>query len=163
MQSAFERAAVAAAVKLVHPDPAATVSLAVDASAMHMGGVLQQWSRAGWQPLSFFSHKLSKTELNYGAFDRELLAAYLGIQHFRFALEGRPFQLHTDHKPLVAALKKVDPPWTARQQQHLSFISEFTTDLRHVPGLQNNVADALSRPDPEVKPPPPPPSWVQQR
>ena len=164
MQQAFEKAkaAVAAAVKLVHPAPGATVSLAVDASATHVGGVLQQWSSSGWQPLSFFSHKLSKTERNYGAFDRELLAAYMGIRHFRFALEGRPFQLHTDHKPLVAALKRVDPPWTARQQRHLSFISEFTTDLRHVPGLQNTVADALSRPDPDVVPPPPPDRWTVQ-
>ena len=44
MQQAFEKAkaAVAAAVKLVHPEPGATVSLAVDASAAHVGGVLQQ-------------------------------------------------------------------------------------------------------------------------
>lgn len=162
MQSAFQQAklAIAAAVKLVHPAPSATVSLATDASATHVGGVLQQWSSAGWQPLSFFSHKLSSTEKNYGAFDRELLAAYLAIRHFRFALEGRPFQLHTDHKPLVAAIKRVDPPWTARQQRHLSFISEFTTDLRHVPGPQNSVADALSRPDPV--PPQPPARWLQQ-
>ena len=161
LQAAFEaaKAATAAAVKLVHPAPDATVSLAVDASGTHVGGVLQQLVGGAWQPLSFFSQKLSAAEQKYSAFDRELLAAYSAIRHFRFALEGRSFQLHTDHKPLVTALHRITPPWTARQQRHLAYIAEFTTDLRHVPGVSNAVADALSRPDP--LPPPPPARWVQ--
>ncbi|MFN9909023.1 MAG: hypothetical protein ACK56F_23355, partial [bacterium] len=47
---------------------------------------------------------------------------------FRFLLEGRQFQLLTDHKPLVAAMTRVSPPQSARQQRHLAYISEFTTD-----------------------------------
>jgi hypothetical protein len=41
---------------------------------------------------------------------------------------------------------RVSPPWSARQQRHLAYISEFTTDIRHTPGTENVVADALSRP-----------------
>ncbi len=40
----------------------------------------------------------------------------------------------------------VTPPQSARQQRHLAFVSEFTTDLRLTPGTENVVADALSRP-----------------
>jgi len=36
-------------------------------------------------------------------------------------------------------------PWSARQQRHLSAISEFTTAVLHVSGKSNTVADALSR------------------
>jgi len=36
-------------------------------------------------------------------------------------------------------------PWSARQQRHLSAISEFTTTILHVSGKSNTVADALSR------------------
>ena len=36
-------------------------------------------------------------------------------------------------------------PWSARQQRQLAFISEFTTDLQHVAGKENLVADCLSR------------------
>ena len=37
-------------------------------------------------------------------------------------------------------------PWSvARQQRHLSYISEFSTDLQHVAGKDNQVADCLSR------------------
>ena len=148
------KAATAAAVKLVHPAPDATISLAVDASGTHVGGVLQQLTGGCWQPLSFFSQKLSAAEQKYSAFHRELLAAYSAIRHFHFSLEGQSFQLHTDQKPLLTALHRISPPWTARQQRHLAYIAEFTTDLRHVPGASNAVADALSRPDPV------PPHWV---
>jgi hypothetical protein len=84
--------------------------------------------------------------VKYSTFDRELLAAFSTIRHFRFLLEGRQFQLLTDHKPLVAAIVRVTPPQSARQQRHLAYISEFTTDLRHTPGSENVVAAALSRP-----------------
>ena len=43
-------------------------------------------------------------------------------------------------------MTRVTPPQSARQQRHLAFVSEFTTDLRHTPGSENVVADALSRP-----------------
>jgi hypothetical protein len=88
-----------------------------------VGAALQQQRGGSWQPLSFFSRKLSATEQRYSAFDRELLAIYLSIRHFRFMLEGREFIVFTDHMPLLAALNRVSPPWTARQQRHLSFIS----------------------------------------
>lgn len=50
-----------------------------------------------------------------------------------------------DHKPLTFAMAKVAEPWSARQQRHLSYISEFTTDLQHVAGKNNRVVDCLSR------------------
>jgi hypothetical protein len=154
-QAAFEAAklAVVNAVKLTHPIPAADLSLATDASDYHVGGVLQQRVGTEWQPLSFFSKKLTPTQQRYSTFDRELLAAFLAIRHFRFWLEGRKFQLHTDHKPLVAAVKRISPPWSDRQQRHLSYIAEFTADVRYVPGKNNVVADVLSRPSPPAPSP----------
>jgi hypothetical protein len=142
------KAALVAAVPLCHPAPNAVLSLSVDASDSHVGGVLQQQVGQGWKPLAFFSKKLAPAEVKYSTFDRELLAAFTTIRHFRFLLEGRQFRLLTDHKPLVAAMVRVTPPQSARQQRHLAYISEFTTDLRHTPGSDNVVADALSRPPP---------------
>ena len=50
----------------------------------------------------------------------------------------------TDHKPLTFAIASaVDR--SPRQTRHLSYIAEFTTDIRHVAGSSNVVADALSR------------------
>lgn len=42
-------------------------------------------------------------------------------------------------------MAKSSEPWSARQQRHLSYKSEFTTDIRHI-GQANLAADALSRP-----------------
>ena len=131
---------------LVHPVPQAPISLAVDASNTHIGAVLQQKTFGRLSPLAFFSRKLSLTEEKYSAFDRELLAAYSSIRYFCFLLEGRSFTLFTDHKPLTHALFRTSPPWSACQQRHLAFISEFTSTIVHVPGADNPVADALSRP-----------------
>ena len=137
--------------ELTHPQPSAPISLAVDASDSHVGAVLQQKIEIAWFPLSFFSRKLSDTEKKYSAFDRELLVAYLSIRNFRFMLEGREFLLFTDHKPLTSALFRSSPPWSARQQRHLAYVAEFTSSIVHVPGLENTVADALSRPSPTPK------------
>src|SRR5450830_485225 len=146
------KAALAACSVLVHPRPDAILSLSVDASDSHVGGVLQQIDNGSWRPLAFFSKKLSSAEEKYSTFDRELLAAYSAIRHFRYILEGRAFRLYTDHKPLVAAIARVTTPLSGRQQRHLSAISEFTTDVRYCPGPANVVADALSRP--ALTPPP---------
>jgi hypothetical protein len=126
----------------------------VDASADHVGPALQQrWSAAAdWQLPSFFSKKLEPAQMRYSAFDRELFACVAGIRHFRYMIEGCPFTIYTDHKPLTFALGKVSEPWTAMQSRQLSYVAEFTTDIRHILGSENIVADTLSRPPPAAIP-----------
>jgi hypothetical protein len=89
--AAFEAAktALAAAVLLAHPAPNAVLSLATCASDTHVGGVLQQLAGGSWQPLAFYSKKLSGAGTRYSTLDRELLAAFSMVRHFRFLLEGR--------------------------------------------------------------------------
>jgi len=149
MEDAYQQSkqALYNAAELAHPDPEAEISLAVDASETHVGAVLQQETRGrGLRPLAFFSAKLDQAQRKYSAYDRELLAMYLAIRHFRWILEGRVFHVWSDHKPLSFAMHKAAEPWTARQQRHISYVSEFTTDIRHVAGKENVVADCLSRP-----------------
>ena len=73
------------------------------------------------------------------------LAVYLGVRHFRHYLEGRDFPIFTDHRPLTFAMGKSSEPWSHRQARHLEYISQYSTDIRHVSGVDNAVADALSR------------------
>jgi cleavage and polyadenylation specificity factor subunit 1 len=148
--------AVAAAVHLAHPVAGAELGLFVDASSEHMGAVLNQRRSAGdtWQPLGFFSKKLEPAHTCYSAFDRELWACVAGIRHFRHMLEGQPFTIYTDHKPLTHALHRTSEPWTARQCRHLAYVAEFTSDVRHVAGADNIVADLMSCPPPPQSPPP---------
>jgi hypothetical protein len=66
----------------------------------------------GPSPSSF--KKLDAAQLKYSDFDRELLAAYLSLRHFRYMLDGRKFQILSDHKPLTQALHRVSDPWMPR-------------------------------------------------
>ena len=152
-ESSFQaiKEALAKAAMLHHPRPNATLALTTDASKIAMGGVLEQRGPKGWEPLAFFSARLRGTQREWPPFDRELLAAFRSIRHFRHLLEGRTFTLYTDHQSLIPALSKKAEPHTARQTYQLSNIAEFTTDIRYLRGKANVVADALSRPngDPE--------------
>lgn len=147
-QAAFERAKtmLTEATLLHHPSSTAETRLHTDASDVAVGAQLEQKLGPSkiWSPIAFFSRKLSAAEMKYSTFDRELLAAYLAIGHFRHFLEGRSFTLLTDHKPLTGAFASVTER-SPRQTRHLCFISEFTTNVVHVPGDENVVADALSR------------------
>ena len=51
----------------------------------------------------------------------------------------------TDHKPLTHSLKSKPDRHSPCQVRHLDYISQFTSDIRHVAGAGNPVADALSR------------------
>ena len=94
---------------------------------------------------SFYSHSFSLTQSRYSTFDRELFAIYLAIKHFRYFIEGRTFTVFTDHAPLCKAIFSRSQNSSPRQQRHLDFIAQFTSDLRYVKGEKNVVADCLSR------------------
>ena len=162
MSAAFQltKEALSSATMLVHPHPSAPTSLTTDASEAGIGAVLEQFTAGSWKPLAFFSKSFKPAERKYSAFDRELLAVHAAIRHFKYFLEGRTFTVFTDHKPLTTALLKSTDPHNPRQSRHLAAIAEFTSDIRHVDGKSNLVADALSRrpvsPSPACSPSLPP-------
>lgn len=146
---AFEelKTSLSKATLLAHPSPEGELFLYVDASNTAVGAVLQQKSNKEGveKPLAFFSKKLSTPQCKYSAYDRELLAIYNSIKHFRFMLEGRHFTILTDHKPLTFLMQKKIDSCTPRQFRYLDFISQFSATIRHVSGTENVVADSLSR------------------
>jgi cleavage and polyadenylation specificity factor subunit 1 len=137
--------ALASAALLTYPSNCAPLVLTTDASDIAVGAVLEQTINNKPYPLAFFSKKLKNAEKKYSTFDRELLAIYLAIKHFRHFVEGRNFHIYTDHKPLTGAVFSSTKPMSPRQTRHLCFISEFSTDIRHLSGKLNLVADPLSR------------------
>lgn len=146
---AFEecKTSLCRAALLAHPDPKAKLGLVTDASDLAIGGVLQQLKNGIWQPLAFFSRKLCPSQQKYSPYDRELLAIYESIRHFRYMLEATHFTVYTDHKPLCHAFNERKSNCSPRQYRHLDFVSQFTTDIQHIAGKNNVVADALSRID----------------
>ncbi|UYV63773.1 hypothetical protein LAZ67_2005590 [Cordylochernes scorpioides] len=139
---------LANAALLHHPFPEAPLCLTVDASDFAVGAALHQQVGNNFQPIAFFSRKLDAAQRKYSAYDRELLAVYLAIKHFRHLLEGRQFLVYTDHKHLTYAFKQNLDKASPRQCRHLDFIGQFTTDIRHIAGCENVPADFLSRVEP---------------
>ena len=175
LQRSFEaiKEALATATLLRHPRPNAQMALTTDASKFALGAVLEQLGPDGWEPLAFYSAKLEDNQIDWPAFDRELLGLFRATRHFRPFLEGHAFTIWTDQQALVPSMKKKSEPLTPRQTYQLSCLSEYTTDIKYIEGKANVVADALSRPpgcviatieafvSTPVEPPIPEPSNIQ--
>lgn len=148
LDQAFQdcKSSLAEATLLVHPRSDADIALVSDASDIAIGSVIQQRVNGYWEPLGFFSRKLTSTQRKYSPYDRELLAIYEGVKYFRHMLELKPFVIYTDHKPIVFAFKKPLDKCSPRQFRYLDFLGQFSTDIRHISGENNVVADMLSRP-----------------
>lgn len=145
---AFEkcRQSIQDATTLTHPVHRAPLNIMTDASDTGLGAVLQQKINNKWKPLAFYSKSMSPTQRRYSVYDRELLAIYTAIKHFRRLIEGNQVTVQTDHKPLSYALSKPSSNNdTPRRERQLSFISQFCTDIIYLEGKQNTVADWLSR------------------
>ena len=75
-----------------------TFQLVTDASSTGIGAALHQVTSSGVVPLGFFSKRLNKTQRIYSTFDRELLAAFQAVLHFKEWIEGQHVTLFTYHR-----------------------------------------------------------------
>lgn len=146
-ESAFEQCKkqLADTTLLAHPSATAELALFSDASDTAVGAALHQLIDGEFQPLAFYSKKLTDTQQKYSTYDRELTAMFQGVRHFRYMLEGRRCFIVTDHKPLTFAYNQNLEKATPRQARQLDIIGQFTTDIRHIAGAANVTADLLSR------------------
>ncbi|GFX34127.1 transposon Ty3-G Gag-Pol polyprotein [Trichonephila clavipes] len=104
-----------------------------------------QFRQNDCEPIAFLSVKLWKSQQKWSTYDRELLAIYTSVKRFRHMLKGRDFIIYIDQKPLIYTFKQNPDKCSPRQWRHLDFTSQFSTDVCHVSGVHNIVADALLR------------------
>lgn len=137
--------ALANATTLAHPIPDAKLVLHVDASNFSVGAAIHHVVDGQLEPLGFYSKRMTDTQKRYSTYDRELLAIYQSIKHFKHVIEGRACTILTDHKPITFAFQQNPEKASPRQLRHLDLIGQYTTDIRHITGKDNVVADSLSR------------------
>ena len=84
-ESSFEaiKDALADATMLHHPDPRLPLAVTSDASQVAIGAVIEQRGPKGWEPLAFFSKKLTPSQQKWCPYDRELHAAHKAIHQLK--------------------------------------------------------------------------------
>lgn len=154
-QSSFDqlKTAITSPGVLSLPDPTKSYTIRTDASRVGHGAVLLQKytsddntevSTSVYKPVAFASRSLKSAEKNYSAIELEGLAIWWSVtQKFRSYIEGQPFFLETDHKPLLSLMKK--PYHNARIERWMTTLQQYDMIIQHIPGKDNTTADALSR------------------
>jgi hypothetical protein len=70
---------------------------------------------------------------------------YTAVKRFRHAVERRDLAIYTDHKPLMYVLNQNLDKRLPRQFRHFNYVGQFMTDIWHIKGTDNSVADTLTR------------------
>jgi hypothetical protein len=144
---AFERLkkAVTSAPVLSLPNFALPFEIECDASGKGVGAVLMQMKH----PIAYFSKAFNSSRLSKSAYDKELMALVLAIQHWRHYLLGRKFVVYSDQKSLKHLLQQRIT--TANQREWMSKLLGFDFEVVYKVGVENKVADALSRQHEDVE------------
>src|SRR6267154_5768467 len=128
---------------LTHPDPDKPYELEVDTSDYATGAILfQRDDRGKPKPLGFHSKTLSKEEMNYDIYDKELTALDRRLDEWRHLILGQPTIVHTDHANLTYYRKP--QKLTPRAKRAVACLMQYDILIKHKPGILNK-ADALSR------------------
>ena len=137
------KAALASAPVLPLPDFERQFIVTTDASDVALGVVLEQNFGHGLQPVAYASRKLNKAEINYSAYERELLGIVWALGQWRHYFSSHhSVVVRTDHAPLrhlpdKAAVNKRVWKW-------VSIMQGYDLEIVHIPG-KVNPADHLSR------------------
>ncbi|KAK8951688.1 hypothetical protein KSP39_PZI004152 [Platanthera zijinensis] len=124
---------------LALPNFTASFTVETDASNTGVGAVLTQGNR----PLAYFSKALGMKNKLLPAYEKEMLAIVLAVQHWRHYLVGGQFIIKTDHQSLrfLTDQKLVAPA----QQKYLYKLMGYDYVIHYRQGKENVCADALSR------------------
>ena len=146
-QTAFEelKLRLITAPVLAQWDPDRETVVETDSSGYVTGGALSQRGDDGiMRPVAFFSKKNAPAECNYPIHDKELLAIIRCLEHWDAELRSvASFTVLTDHLNLQYFTKK--QPLSERQARWAETLSRYNFTIKHRPGKEAMVPDALSR------------------
>ena len=94
-------------------------------------------------PIAYFSKAFSRRSLAKSAYEREIMALAMAVQHWRPYLLGRKFKVFSDQKSLGHLLQQRIT--TTDQQNWVAKLLGYNFEITYKPGKENRAADALSR------------------
>ncbi|XP_070002016.1 uncharacterized protein [Nicotiana sylvestris] len=117
--------------------------LICDANDYAIGAVLGQRKGKLMHPIYYASRKLSGAQLNYTVTEKEMLAVVFAFDKFRSHLIGSKVIVYTDHAAIRYLIEKKESNPRLIRWVHL--LQEFDLQIRDRKGIENQVADPLSR------------------
>ena len=117
----------------------------VDASSIAVGAVLTQLDMHVadvFKPVCYFSRKLTACQKRYCVTDRESLAIILAVRNFHIYLSGY-VAVFSDHEPLHYIQKMAT--LNVRLLRWALKLAAQDLEIRHIKGIENKMADFLSR------------------
>ena len=144
-QVAFEKlkSLLTTAPIMQSPDWTLPFELMCDASDYAIGAVLGQRRDKKPHVISYASRTLDGAQMNYSTTEKELLAIVFALDKFRSYLVGSPIICFTDHAALKYLFSKKDAK--ARLIRWILLLQEFDISIKDKKGVENVVADHLSR------------------
>jgi hypothetical protein len=118
------------------------VILYTDASDYACGGHLVQVIQDEERTITFVSTTLSAVQRRWSTIEKEMFAVFYCVKKLHYYIGARPFTLRTDHNNLKYWLT---PSASAKVERWRVFLQEYDMHIEHVKGVNNPVADALSR------------------
>lgn len=122
-------------------DTTKPVVIQCDASKDGLGTCLLQENL----PVAYASRSLTSAEKNYSQIEKELLSIVFSCEKFSHYIYGRPTVVHSDHKPLEMITQKDISKASPRLQRMLLRLQKYDLVIKHKPGKEMHIADALSR------------------
>ncbi len=89
------------------------------------------------------SRRLLPRETKFSATELEALALLETVEHFKMYLAGHDFVAYTDHQALLGVLEGV--PSSTKLTRWKLKLAEYAMDVRYIKGINNPIADAMSR------------------
>jgi transposase InsO family protein len=119
-----------------------TVHLYTDASDIGFGiYICQRFADGTEHPIAFMSRCFTETQKRWSVPEREGYGLHEGVMKFDYLLRDVNFVMHTDHANLVY-IRDSGSPKVIRWKLQLQ---EFLFTVEHVKGVDNIVADVMSR------------------
>uniref|UniRef100_A0A2N9EIZ4 Integrase catalytic domain-containing protein n=1 Tax=Fagus sylvatica TaxID=28930 RepID=A0A2N9EIZ4_FAGSY len=125
------------------PDWSLPFELMCDASDYAIGAVLGQRKDNKPYVIYYASRTLNCAQMNYTTTEKELLAIVFALDKFCAYLIGSPIVVFTDHAALKYLFTKKDAK--ARLIRWILLLREFSLTIKDKKGVENVVADHLSR------------------
>ncbi|XP_058222963.1 uncharacterized protein LOC131332682 [Rhododendron vialii] len=114
-----------------------------DASDYTVGAILEQRKDKNPYVIYYASKTLNEAQMNYSTTEKELLAVVFALDKFWSYLVGSPIIVYTDHAALKYLFTKQDAK--ARLIRWILLLQEFNITIKDKKGVENVVADHLSR------------------